>query len=62
MVSQDEFQMYLKGLNFPATKNEVMGIAKNNNASGEALKMVKKLPKDRYLDMDDLRNDIMGGE
>jgi len=62
MVTESQVSDFLKGLNFPATKNEAMGIAKNNDAPGEMLKMIKNLPKDKYMDMDELRNDLMSQE
>lgn len=57
MATEGEIKEYLKGLNFPATKNEIMGIAKNNNAPGEVMKSIKNLPKDKYMDMDELATD-----
>ncbi|MFH1175627.1 MAG: DUF2795 domain-containing protein [bacterium] len=58
MITENELSEALKGLNFPATKNEIMGIAKNNHASGDMLKAIKNLPKDRYMDMQEMKSDI----
>lgn len=58
MAEEKEFKDYFKGLNLPATKNDMMGIAKSNDAPGGVIKKIKRLPKDKYLDMDDLMNDL----
>lgn len=58
MASDDKISEYLKGLNFPANKNEIAGIAKNNDAPGSALKSIKHLPKDRYMSIDELKMEL----
>lgn len=61
MATEAEIKEFLKGLNFPAVKNEILGIAKNNNASGDVTRSIKNLPKDKYVDIDELAKDIMNG-
>jgi len=47
-VSASEFAMYMKGIEFPATKKEIISRAKANNASEEVLQFMNMLPEKDY--------------
>ena len=58
MADESDISNYIKGLNFPATQNAILGMAKNSSAPGNILKMIKHLPKDKYMSMDELKMDM----
>lgn len=47
-VSPAEIQKYLKGLGYPAYKDEVIECAQDNDAPNEILGMLEKLPADEF--------------
>ena len=45
---------FLKGMNYPASKNELISQAKKNNADSEVLKAMETLPDKQYESQDDV--------
>lgn len=45
---------YLKGIDFPATKQELMDYAEDNNAPEEVLEVLQQMPDQEYYSMSDL--------
>jgi len=43
-----EMEKALKGMDFPANKNELMQQAKSNNASQDVMKAIEKLPSKKF--------------
>jgi hypothetical protein len=43
-----EAQKYLSGMNYPATKDEIIEHAKNQRAPKEVLEELKKIPEQEY--------------
>jgi hypothetical protein len=44
----------LEGMNFPASKQDMMNWAMQHGASQDQMDMIKKLPKDNFNSMDDV--------
>ncbi|WP_236614277.1 DUF2795 domain-containing protein [Stutzerimonas azotifigens] len=42
---------HLKGIDFPASKDDLIQQAKNNGADSEVLESIKNMPDDEYTDM-----------
>lgn len=47
-VSPIAVQKYLKGADYPATKEELANIAEENGASDEVLDMINELPDEEF--------------
>ena len=43
-----EIEKALKGINFPASKQDLVQQAKQNNASQDVIQTIQKLPQDRF--------------
>lgn len=46
--SAAELEKYLKGVDFPASKNDLLNKAKANGAPSEVIDMIKSLPHDKF--------------
>ena len=47
-VSAAQIQMYLKGINYPASKEELVRRARTNNAPDKVMDYLRKLPEKEY--------------
>jgi len=56
----EEIMKYVKGLNFPASKQNVESAFKNNNAPTEMMSVLSKLPDMNFDSAKDLINAIKG--
>ena len=56
----DEIMKYVKGLNFPASTQNVQTAFKNNNAPTELMSALGKLPNMNFNSAQDLINAIKG--
>jgi hypothetical protein len=56
----DEIMKYVKGLNFPASKQNVVSAFKNNNAPTEIMSALQELPNTNFNSAQDLINAIKG--
>jgi hypothetical protein len=56
----DEIMKYVKGLNFPASKQNVVSAFRNNNAPTEMMSVLDKLPNMNFNSAQDLINAIKG--
>ena len=45
---------YLKGIDFPASKSDLLEQAKKNNAEDDVLDMIESMPEDDYGDMSEV--------
>ena len=45
---------YLKGVNFPADRNELERVAKQNNAPNEVMDGIRRLPDQRFNSQQDV--------
>lgn len=43
-----EIEKSLKGINFPASKQDLVQQAKQNNASQDVIQTIQKLPQDQF--------------
>ena len=43
-----EIEKALKGMNYPASKQDLVQKAKSNNASQDVIKTIEKLPQDQF--------------
>ena len=59
-LAGDEIKKYMKGLNFPASTQNVMSAFKSNNAPPEIMSAVNKLPNTSFNSAQDLINAIKG--
>jgi Protein of unknown function (DUF2795) len=59
-LAGDEIMKYVKGLNFPANKQDVEGAFKKNNAPTEMLSALGRLPEMKFNSAQDLINAIKG--
>jgi len=59
-LGQDEIMKYVKGLNFPASTQNVQTAFKNNNAPTELMSALGKLPNMNFNSAQDLINAIKG--
>lgn len=53
-VNAAELQWYLEGISFPATKNEVVNLVRDNNATDETIELLEGLPDREYTSPDDV--------
>lgn len=47
-VSPVQMQKHLKGVNYPASKGDLVARAQQNNASGEIVDKIRALPADSF--------------
>lgn len=47
-VSAAQLQMYLKGIDYPVGKDEIIETARNNNAPDNVMGFLNRLPERRY--------------
>lgn len=47
-VSASKLQVYLKGIDYPADKDELIETARNNNAPENVIAFLKRLPERQY--------------
>jgi len=47
-VSAAELQVYLKGMHYPASKQQLIDMAKSNNAPENAMSFLNRLPDRQY--------------
>jgi len=59
-LAGDEIMKYVKGLNFPASTQNVQTAFKNNNAPTELMSALGKLPNMNFNSAQDLINAIKG--
>ena len=59
-IAGDEIMKYVKGLNFPASTQNVQTAFKNNNAPTELMSALGKLPNMNFNSAQDLINAIKG--
>jgi hypothetical protein len=53
-----EIQKYLEGIDFPATKDDIIETAQNNDANQEIFDILEKLPKKDYHSPTDISQEI----
>jgi hypothetical protein len=53
-VNVAELQWYLEGIPFPATKHEVLNLARDNHATDETIELLEGLPDREYTSPDDV--------
>jgi hypothetical protein len=51
-------QKYLSGLEYPATKDEIIEFAKNGSADQEAIDMLDMLPQKDYRNSSDILSEL----
>jgi hypothetical protein len=54
-----KIQEYLKGLNFPASKQDITSKARENGADDNIMSMLQKLPDRMFQSQDDLKNEMV---
>ncbi len=47
-ISPVQMQKHLKGVNYPASKGDLVARAQQNNASGEIVDKIRQLPADSF--------------
>lgn len=58
----NELGKYLKGIDFPADKQEVVQQAESNQAEGSILDALKQLPPGVYDSIGDIAKQVGGGD
>jgi hypothetical protein len=53
-VNAAELQWYLEGISFPASKNQLVNLARDNNATDETMELLEGLPDREYISPDDV--------
>jgi hypothetical protein len=56
--TRQEFEEYIAHVVFPATKEELINGLLVNDAPGRMVALVERLPRDRYQDRQELREDL----
>lgn len=46
--SPETIEKHLKAANWPSTKQDLLGVARRNDAPDDVIKAIKDLPKDRF--------------
>jgi hypothetical protein len=59
--SPDQIMKYAKGVNFPASKQNLVSAFKNNNAPQELISVLDKLPDKNYNSPQDLISGLTSG-
>ncbi len=54
----DDAQGYLEGLNFPASKEEMLSTVEGNEAPSELIRSIESLPKGEFSDREDFMNHL----
>lgn len=50
-----EVQRHLKGINYPASKEDLASTAESNNAPGDLVEQLRNLPDQQYTGPDDVQ-------
>jgi hypothetical protein len=53
-MMQQQMRQQLQGMQFPASKQDMMNQMQQQGASTDQMEMMKKLPKDNFDSMDDV--------
>jgi Protein of unknown function (DUF2795) len=53
-MDMNMMQQQMQGMNFPASKQDVMNWAMQHGASNDQMEMIKKMPMDNFNSMDDV--------
>lgn len=59
-VSANEVQKYLKGVDYPARKDDLVMTAKDNGAPDEVVSAIQSMPDEEYIGPQDVSKS-MGG-
>jgi len=59
-LNPGDAQRYLKGINFPASKQDVTSTLRNNGAPNEILQKVESAAKNQFSDQGDLMSTLAG--
>ncbi|MDQ1280426.1 MAG: hypothetical protein QG670_1689 [Thermoproteota archaeon] len=57
---ENEIMKYVRGINFPISKQNLISALKNNNAPSEVISTLDKLPEMTYNSPQDLVNALKG--
>ena len=57
-VNPIELQKYLKGMNYPAGKQDLVNHAQNNGADDDTISMLEQLPDQQYETAADVSKEI----
>lgn len=57
-ASPSNIAHYLKGIDFPATKQDLVSYAEDNNAPDEVLDVLEDMPDQEYTSMADLMQGV----
>ncbi|MBI2844750.1 MAG: DUF2795 domain-containing protein [Armatimonadetes bacterium] len=57
-ISAVEVATYLKGIDFPKSKRDVIECAEENNARQELIDFLEKLPDRQYKSMADVEHEV----
>lgn len=58
-ISMDQLTQYFAGVEMPASKNELVQAARDNNAPEEHMKMIEALPEKEYQDLNEVQQALM---
>lgn len=58
-MNMQQMQQHLIGMNFPASKQDLMNHAMQQGASNDEMEMIKKMPMEDFNSMDDVKNAAM---
>lgn len=53
-----EIQKFLEGIDFPATKDDIIETAQNNDAGQEIFDLLEKLPEKEYQSLIEISQEI----
>ncbi|MFB3764812.1 MAG: DUF2795 domain-containing protein [Methanotrichaceae archaeon] len=59
-MSSEDIDRYIKGVNYPADKGELMNYARRQNAPDDVVRNLDKLPNQSFNSPDDVRRNIEG--
>lgn len=60
-MSSTDIDRYLRGVNYPADKNELVNYARKQNAPQDVVKNLDMLPNQRFSSPDDVRRNMQEG-
>lgn len=60
-MSSADIDRYLRGMNFPANKREIMDNARMQNAPEDVMSALEKLPDQRFNSSMDVSKNMMSG-
>jgi len=58
-ISMDQLTQDFAGVEFPASKSELIQAAQDNNAPGDHRKMYETLPEKEYQDLNEVQQVLM---